>query len=139
MVFGFLFLQIIIIIKTFQIKKIKVLHIAQAVGGVEICLRQISKNIDVSVFNNVIICQHLKDKPKFSDKFGNEIKTYHTSLVRNISLIDDIRSFFATIFILIKERPTIIHAHSAKGGAIGRLASIFLISQLYILLMHFHT
>jgi glycosyltransferase involved in cell wall biosynthesis len=125
MAIGFLFLQIIIIIKTFQIKKIKVLHIAQAVGGVEICLRQISKNIDVSAFNNVIICQHLKDKPKFLDKFGNEIKTYHTSLVRNISPIDDIRSFFATIFILIKERPAIIHAHSAKGGAIGRLASIF--------------
>ena len=37
-------------------KKIKVLHIAQAAGGVDIYLRALIKNLDKNRYDNVLIC-----------------------------------------------------------------------------------
>ena len=76
-------------LKSISIKKIKILHIAQVVGGVEICLRQIIKNVDDDIFENIIVCQNLKNKPKFTNKNNVEINTYQTHLVRNINPILD--------------------------------------------------
>lgn len=112
-------------LKSISIKKIKILHIAQVVGGVEICLRQIIKNVDDDIFENIIVCQNLKNKPKFTNKNNVEINTYQTHLVRNINPILDFISLISTIITIYKNKPDIIHTHSAKGGAIGRLAALF--------------
>lgn len=44
-------------------------------------------------------------------------------LSREVSLFDDIRAFWNIYRWLKRERPDIIHTHTAKAGAIGRLAA----------------
>lgn len=46
-------------------------------------------------------------------------------LGRDISFKKDIKAFFNLYSIIKKERPDIIHTHTAKAGALGRLAAIF--------------
>lgn len=46
-------------------------------------------------------------------------------LGREISLKNDIRSFFKLVSILRGVKPDIVHTHTAKAGALGRLAAVF--------------
>jgi glycosyltransferase involved in cell wall biosynthesis len=43
---------------------------------------------------------------------------------RNVSLLDDIRAFLKIYHLVKKEKPHIIHTHTAKAGALGRWAGI---------------
>lgn len=106
--------------------KLKIAHVAHSVGGVDVYIRLITKHLNDDKFINIII--HGKDqaiKPYLNIK-GNSLKDYSLSLTRNISLFKDFNALFNLIKILKKERPDIIHAHSAKGGVIGRIAGIIL-------------
>jgi len=47
-----------------------------------------------------------------------------SKLGRKISLFRDLQSLWRLVAILRRERPTIIHTHTAKAGALGRLAAI---------------
>ena len=80
-------------------KKIKVLHILNLVGGVEICFRQICENIDTSIIETSIVCQKLVNKSKLVTSKGEEIR----------DKIDN------KIFNLIKKRTQIVrHMLSLK-------------------------
>ena len=46
------------------------------------------------------------------------------SLRRDISFAQDIRAFMQLYSILKREKPEIIHTHTAKAGALGRLAAL---------------
>lgn len=46
-------------------------------------------------------------------------------LGREISFTKDLRAFFKLYSIMRRERPDIVHTHTAKAGALGRLAAIF--------------
>ncbi len=46
-----------------------------------------------------------------------------TSLVRRISLIDDLKTFWQLFRIFRKERPHIVHTHTSKAGLLGRWAA----------------
>jgi glycosyltransferase involved in cell wall biosynthesis len=50
--------------------------------------------------------------------------TFIKELGRNISLFDDVKSFFAIRRIIKQFKPDIIHTHTAKAGTLGRLAVI---------------
>ena len=45
------------------------------------------------------------------------------SMVRSIRLIKDFRALFSLMWLIIKEKPEIVHTHSSKGGILGRLAA----------------
>src|SRR5687768_10024561 len=46
-----------------------------------------------------------------------------TGLGRRIGLADDLTAFTSLIGLLRKERPDILHTHTAKAGALGRVAA----------------
>jgi glycosyltransferase involved in cell wall biosynthesis len=106
-------------------KKIKIAHILHCVGGVEVSLRLITKNINPDKYENIII-HGLKDTNAiFSDRNDQELKSYKLPIYREIALLSDLKSIYATYKIIKKERPDVIHVHSAKGGIIGRVIGKF--------------
>ena len=106
-------------------KKTKVLHVLHLVGGVEICFRQICENIDESIIETSIVCQKLVNKPKLVASNGKEIIPFSIPIVREINPILDTLSIIRLVFLINQIKPDVIHAHSAKGGVIARVASMF--------------
>src|SRR5207249_2197459 len=45
-------------------------------------------------------------------------------LHREISLVRDLRAIFRLARVIRRDRPTILHTHTAKAGAVGRLAAL---------------
>src|SRR5215831_8730206 len=45
-------------------------------------------------------------------------------LGRELSALDDLRALVKLIGLLRRERPLIVHTHTAKAGALGRIAAI---------------
>ena len=113
-------------------KKIKVLHILNLVGGVEICFRQICENIDESKIETRVVCQKLINKSKLLTSKGKEIIPFSIPIVREINPVFDLCSIIKLTFLIKKIKPDVIHAHSAKAGVIARISSfIFKIKVLY--------
>lgn len=107
-------------------KKIKIAHILHCVGGVDVSLRLILENIDNDKFENVVIHGFKDSKNSFVDRDNNLIKEYKVSILRDISPYSDFFSIVNTYKILKKEKPDLIHAHSAKGGVVGRIVGFLL-------------
>jgi glycosyltransferase involved in cell wall biosynthesis len=101
--------------------KIKIAHVLHSVGGVDVYVRFVLDNIDNSKFCSVILHGKHDTNHPFLDKDKEPVKEYRPSIVRDISFIKDLKAIFEIYKILKKERPNIIHAHSAKGGIMGRV------------------
>lgn len=101
----------------------KILHIGQLIGGLDIYIRNTITYTD----NNFefIIVHGKKDQNKPIIKNGQIVKEYLIDLYRDLNPWKDIKCLVQAIKIIKKEKPDIIHCHSAKGGFIGRLAGYF--------------
>lgn len=106
-------------------RKIKIAHVTHSVGGLEIYLRLISENINSDKFENIVIHQKDEKKKRYKNNKGEQLLEYKIPIQREISIVKDLKCVYETVKILRKEKPDLIHAHSAKGGIIGRLASLF--------------
>lgn len=106
-------------------EKTKVIHVLNSVGGVDVSLRLILDNCNAKEFENIVIHGIDDTKTKYKDIYGNNLKEYQLTIQREISLFSDFKAIINTIKILKKEKPSIIHSHSAKGGIIARAASLF--------------
>lgn len=106
-------------------KKIKVAHVLHSVGGVDVSLRLILENIDPDNFDSLVIHGNCDTSKDFFNRNGYKIRDYKIPVKREINFVKDIISIFKTVKILKKEKPNLIHAHSAKGGIVARVASIF--------------
>lgn len=60
------------------------------------------------------------------------------ALSREISLTKDVRAFFQLLAELKRFRPEILHTHTAKAGALGRLAALFVGIPVRIHTFHGH-
>jgi glycosyltransferase involved in cell wall biosynthesis len=81
------------------------------------------------------IATKLKNEFEISVAFGTEglleeklreanIKTFHIeALQRDVSLTNDIKSFFALLKLFRDEKPDVVHLNSSKAGAVGALAA----------------
>lgn len=103
--------------------KFKIAHILHSVGGVDVSLRLILGSLDTSRFDNLVIHGYNDTKDAFVNKNNEVVTSYQTSIQRNISLYKDFKSLFFILKTLKKEKPHLIHCHSAKGGILGKLAS----------------
>lgn len=105
--------------------KIKILHVLHSVGGVDVSLRLIIENINPEKFNSVVVHGKHDTKKAFLDKEGKPVQEYKLPIQREINILKDVIAIYQTIKIIKKEKPDIIHAHSAKGGIIARAAGLF--------------
>ncbi|WP_369048211.1 glycosyltransferase [Tenacibaculum sp. UWU-22] len=111
---------------------IKILHIARPIAGVGTYISLLTRHIDNNKFTNVIICNKKDNNIELLDANKDKIKCYYTNLEREINLLKDLSCLIKIIKIIKKEKPNIIHCHSAKAGILGRISGFFLqISTFY--------
>jgi len=128
-------------------KKVKIMTIIARlnIGGTAVHTILLADGLDKSRFDSMLVCGSLsKDEGDMSYyAVQKNIKPiFIPDLKRKINLVSDFAAF-KNIFKLIKaERPDIIHTHTAKAGALGRLAGIiynFFSPQKQIKIVHtFH-
>lgn len=106
--------------------KIKIAHVLHSVGGVDVSVRIITENLNSDLFENVIIHGIDDTNKPFIDNKNQKIKDYKLPIYRNISLIKDLKALMYAYQIIKNERPHLIHAHSSKGGVLGRLVGKWL-------------
>ncbi len=105
-------------------KKIKIAHILHSVGGVDVSLRLILENSNPQQFENIVIHGIVDTKDAFYDKNKALVTEYKLPIFRKIAVVNDLISIIKAYRILKKEKPDLIHCHSAKGGVIGRIVAI---------------
>lgn len=102
-------------------RRIKIAHVAHSVGGVDVYIRLILKNIDPEKFETIVMHGANDTQNAFYDAQDQKIQNFTTSIIRNISPIKDLSAIIDTYRVLKREKPDVIHSHSAKGGIIGKV------------------
>ena len=99
----------------------KILHIGQMIGGLDIYIRNSIIYNKVEDNEYVIVCGK-DDKHQPVIRNGVEVKEYPISLFRSLNPLNDLKALVEAVKIIRMEKPDVIHCHSAKGGIIGRTA-----------------
>lgn len=98
----------------------KLLHIGQLIGGLDVYIRNSIEYASGDI--EYVIIHGEKDGSKPISCKGKPVKEYLTALQRNLNPIKDFKTIVQAVKIIKKERPDVIHCHSAKGGIVGRIA-----------------
>lgn len=100
--------------------KIKIMHIAQANGGVERYLSTFFETFNNERYKHCLIVS--KEYKKNAQKFKNlNVRLYFVDMKRNINILKDIESSIEIYKIIKKENPQIVYTHSSKAGGLGRI------------------
>lgn len=102
------------------VEKIRILHVAQAAGGVDRYIRMLFKYLDKDKFENILVCsQDFSDR----DYKGLAISFEQIEMTRAIGKYD-LKAIRKVRMLIKKYNPDIVYAHSSKAGAIARVANI---------------
>ncbi len=105
--------------------KVKVAHLITRLdlGGAQQNTLYTVRHLDRNHYEPVLICGMggWFDSEVSSDAFLRTV--YISSLVREISFLNDFLAFLELVKVLRDERPDIVHTHSSKAGILGRLAA----------------
>lgn len=103
-----------------MMKKLRVLYVAQAAGGVDRYIRMLLKYLDKDRFENILVCSqdfHKEDYCGLVDFFEQ------VEMNRAISG-NDLKAIWKVRKLIKRYSPDIVYAHSSKAGAIARVADI---------------
>ncbi|MFC1804499.1 glycosyltransferase [Candidatus Omnitrophota bacterium] len=110
-------------------KKIKVLRIIARlnIGGPAIHTILLTEGLDLSRFESILVSGSISkaegDMSYYADK--KQVKPLVVPrLRRELSLFNDIAALRSIYRIIKAQEPDIVHTHTAKAGALGRLAAI---------------
>ncbi len=106
-------------------KKKRILHIAQAAGGVDRYLRMLLKYLDKSKYENIVV---LSQDFVQSDYEGLADSIAIVKMQRSIGM-QDVKTICEVRKLIRKYNPDIVYAHSSKAGAVARVANIGLDSE----------
>ena len=105
--------------------KIRILHVAQAAGGVDRYIQMLLKYLDKEKFENILVCSqdfHEDDYIGLVDSF-EQIEMTRAIGSNDLKAIKEVRT------LIKRYNPDIVYAHSSKAGAIARVADIGLRSR----------
>lgn len=100
--------------------KIKILHVAQAAGGVDRYIRMLLKYLDKDKFENILVCSqdfHRED-------YDGLVNSFEQIEMNRAIGVNDLKSIRRVRMLIKKYNPDIVYAHSSKAGAIARAADI---------------
>ncbi len=111
--------------------KIRILHITQALGGVESYLNQIIQHMDRERFE-ILLMFPKSDGPLAVTAKKLGVEQINVDLVRDINPLKDVAGLVRMSRHVRRIRPELIHVHSSKAGVLGRLtAGLFGIPCIY--------
>ena len=99
----------------------RIMHIAQASGGVERYLYTLLKKMDSDKYENILVLSQNYDLKKFE---GIASKVECVEMYREINLINEIKAIVRIRELIKKYKPDIVYMHSSKAGATSRIANI---------------
>jgi glycosyltransferase involved in cell wall biosynthesis len=96
------------------------------VGGPAVIVADLMRGLDSSKFEQTLITGYCaENEADYLETVATDVKaTRIGGLGRSISLTADAKAFFALVALIKRERPDVIHTHTAKAGVLGRLAAI---------------
>lgn len=100
--------------------KIRILHIAQAAGGVDRYIRMLFKYLDKEKFENILVCSQDFREEDYKNlvDFFEQVKMDRAIGSNDLKAIGEVRR------LIKRYNPDIVYAHSSKAGAIARVADI---------------
>lgn len=101
----------------------KILHIGNLKSGIDTYVRN-TVALASDKFEFVIV-NGADDSSKPYMRHGKQVKTYSIDMYRALNPVKDMKAVMQAIKIIKKEKPDLVHCHSAKGGVIGRFAAFF--------------
>ena len=102
-------------------KRIRVLHVAEAAGGVERYLQTLFKYSDKEQIENILVCSQNYDYKKMKSLADRVIVL---KMAHQINPSSDIKVEKALRRIIKQLKPDIVYAHSSKAGALARIADL---------------
>ena len=95
------------------------------IGGPTIHVYLLTNGLDGNKFDTILVTGKISpdegDMTYIIDASDGKPITI-PQLQRELSFVKDVKSFFSFLRILDEEKPDIVHTHTAKAGAIGRVA-----------------
>ena len=99
------------------------------IGGPAIQAITLSGELSRDQYQTLLVCGSLSPGEGDMTYLARD-KGVHRFIIkelgRNISLLDDLKSFFIIRKIIKRFKPDILHTHTAKAGTLGRLAALSL-------------
>ena len=109
-------------------QRVKVLQIIARmnVGGPAVIVADLMRGLDSSKFEQKLITGYCADnEADYLETVATDITATRVGgLGRSISPMADAKAFFALVALIKRERPDVIHTHTAKAGFLGRFAAI---------------
>ena len=104
--------------------KKKVLHIVEAFGGGVFTFLVDLANATCDEYEVVLACSIRPQTPMdYKSYFNKKVRIIELqSGTRDISLLEDLKSFIEIKRLIKNEKPDIVHLHSSKSGFLGRMA-----------------
>jgi glycosyltransferase involved in cell wall biosynthesis len=96
------------------------------VGGPAVIVADLMRGIDSGRFNQILVTGYCDDnEADYLDTVATDVAAIRIGgLGRSISPMADLRAFFSLVAMIRRERPDVVHTHTAKAGVLGRLATI---------------
>lgn len=108
-------------------------------GGPAMHVVHLAEALDATRFRTRLITGGITedegDMTYFARERGVEV-TEIPAMSRLLAPWRDLKAFFSLLRIFLRERPTIIHTHTAKAGTLGRLAAI--VARVPVIVHTFH-
>ena len=101
-------------------KKIRILHVAQAAGGVDRYIRMLLKYLDKEKFENILV--YLQDFHE--EDYRGLVESFERVKMTRAIGGSDLKAIKEVRTLIKKYNPDIVYAHSSKAGAIARVADI---------------
>jgi len=96
------------------------------VGGPAVIVAELMRELDSDRFQPVLVTGYCADdEADYLDEVATDIPaTRVQGLGRSVSVLGDIKSFFALLRMIRRFQPDVIHTHTAKAGVLGRIAGL---------------
>jgi glycosyltransferase involved in cell wall biosynthesis len=97
------------------------------IGGPAIHTILLSSELNKSGDKDILVCGAVSESEGDMIYLARDKKVEPlviSSMKRDISLVNDLKVFASLFSIMRRERPDIVHTHTAKAGTLGRLAAL---------------